>query len=225
MSTAMARIADKSLDESSDESSAEAIADVQMEALAEEMMPEEVMTAEMMADESECEAEDSEMADATVEKCPVMDMTVEELADFVAVSNLCEHVDFEDPEVMEGFTLEEMSLSHEDLIAVLQCHMEEVGDSITEFPAFMSFLIENGLYTQVDQAPAANDEAPVAQVTSEAKNSNTRQKTSVLISRLKDVIKTGKKHNSNVMLDEEEIEHHRKMLKTIEKAGQVFLGF
>ena len=207
----MARIAD----ESSDESSAEAIADVQMEALAEEMMPEEVMVEEMMAEESDDEVE----ADATVKKCPVMDMTAEELADFVALSSLVpEHYVVED---MDELTVEEMSLSKIDLMDLLKYNMDEVGDSIEEFPAFMTFLIENGLYREVDQAPVANDEAPVAQVTSEAKNSNTRQKTSVLISRLKDVIRTGKKRNSNVVLEEEEIEHHRKMLKTIEKAGHV----
>jgi hypothetical protein len=215
MFTELARIADNSSDESLDE----AIADVQMEALV-EMMPEEVMVEEMMAEESDAEAKDLEMTDATLKKCPVMDMTAEELADFVALSSLVpEHDVVEDP-IMEGFTLEEMALSKIDLMDLLKYNMDEVGDSIKEFPAFMTFLIENGLYREVDQAPVANDEAPVAQVTSEAKNS-TQYKTSVLISRLKDVIKTGKKRNSNVALDEEEIEHHRKMLKTIEKAGHV----
>ena len=210
----MARIAD----ESSDESSAEAIADVQMEALAEEMMPEEVMVEEMMAEESDDEAEDLEMTDATVKKCPVMDMTAEELANFVALSSLHEHVDFEDIDGSQELSLEEISLSKTDLMDLLKYNMEEVGDSTKEFPAFMSFLIENGLYREVDQAPVAND----AQVTSDATNSNTRRKTTVFISRLRDVIKTGKKRNSNVMLDDDEIEQHRKMLKTIEKAGHVW---
>jgi len=229
MFTELARIADNSSDESLDE----AIADVQMEALV-EMMPEEVMVEEMMAEESdadvqmeavaevieglEVQAINAQVLQMTPEQLKHVDMTREELEYLLA--HCCQQ-ELEEIDCGQEVSVEEIFLSKADLMDLLTYNMEAVGDSIKEFPAFMTFLIENGLYMEVDQAPVANDEAPVAQVTSEAKNSNTRQKTSVLISRLKDVIKTGKKRNSNVALDEEEIEHHRKMLKTIEKAGHV----
>ena len=195
-------------DNSSDESLDEPIADVQMEAVAE------------VIEGLEVQAIKAQVLQMTPEQLKHVDMTHEELEYLLA--HCCQR-ELEEIDCSQEVSVEEIFLSKADLMDLLKYNMEAVGDNIKEFEAFMNFLIENGLYREVDQAPVANDEAPVAQVTSEAKNSNTRQKTSVLISRLKDVIKTGKKRNSNVALDEEEIEHHRKMLKTIEKAGHVLL--
>ena len=180
----------------------------------------------------------------TPEQLAHVDMTSEELEYFVAH---CCHVELEKIDGSQELSVEEIFLSKADLIDLLQYNMEEVGDNIKEFEAFMNFLIENGLYQDVaevpvaevpvaevpvadvpmDEVPAADvpmDEAPAAEVPAAeiVSEADKRKKASILMARLNSVIKTGKKRNSNVVLDEEEIEHHRKMLKTVEQAGQVF---
>jgi hypothetical protein len=175
-------------------------------------------------------------------------MTREELEYFLA--HCCQQ-ELEEIDCSQVTTVEEIFLSKADLMDLLKYNMEEVGDNIKEFEAFMNFLIENGLYQEdevpgadipMDEVPAADvpmdevAEAPVAEVaeapaaevlTVEAPaaevvaDADKRKKVSILMARLNSVIKSGKKRNSNVALDEEEIEHHRKMLKTVAQAGQV----
>ena len=214
-----------------DEELTEAIRDVQMEDLAEEI--------------EDLEVQANITQKMTPEQLQHVDMTPEELEYFVA--HCCQHVELEEIDGSQELSVEEIFLSKADLIDLLQYNMEEVGDNIKEFEAFMSFLIENGLYQDVadvpmDEVPVADvhmDEVPVADVpmaevlVHEApaaevpvahveSDADKRKKASILMARLNSVIKTGKKRNSNVVLDEEEIEHHRKMLKTVEQVGQVF---
>ena len=245
-----------------DEELAEAIRDVQMDALAEEREEQFAAMANMsdeewsdqlqsvqmgavaeviedLEEDLEVQANITQVLQMTPEQLAHVDMTSEELEYFVAH---CCHVELEKIDGSQELSVEEIFLSKADLIDLLQYNMEEVGDNIKEFEAFMNFLIENGLYQDVAEVPVAEvpvaevpvadvpmDEVPVvdvlmaevpaAEIVSEA---DKRKKASILMARLNSVIKTGKKRNSNVVLDEEEIEHHRKMLKTVEQAGQVF---
>ena len=244
----IARIADKSSDESSDEAIADvqmdAVADVQMDAVADVQM-EAVADVQM---EAVADVIEGLVMQMTPEQLKHVDMTREELEYLLA--HCCQQ-ELEEIDCSQEFTVEEIFLSKADLMDLLKYNMEEVGDNIKEFEAFMNFLIENGLY-QEDEVPAADvpmdevvevpaadvpmdevaeapvaavpvadvpmAEAPAAEVVSDA---DKRKKASILMARLNSVIKTGKKRNSKVLLDDEELEHHKKMLKTIEQAGQV----
>jgi hypothetical protein len=239
-----------------DEELAEAIKDVQMEALAD------------VSEDLEVQANIAQVLQMTPEQLAHVDMTREELEYFLANQHL---VELEEIDCSQELSVEEILLSKADLMDLLKYNMEEVGDNIKEFDAFMNFLIENGLYqedevpgadipmAEVVEVPAADvpmdevAEAPVAEVPAAAvpaadvpmaevpvadgpaaevpaveapaaevvADADKRKKVSILMARLNSVIKSGKKRNSNVALDEEEIEHHRKMLKTVAQVGQV----
>ena len=142
-----------------DEELAEAIRDVQMEALAEEReeqfaamanMSDEELSEKLQAvqmgavaeviedleEDLEVQANITQVLQMTPEQLAHVDMTSEELEYFVAH---CCHVEKEELDCSQVTTVEEMSLTKADLIDLLQYNMEEVGDNIKEFEAFMTF--------------------------------------------------------------------------------------